>query len=163
MNGITFLDIAILILLLYFVIGGYSKGFIKQTSTIVGLIAALFIAVNYYQDFQSYLLPYFSLSERMMQFVSFAILFVLVNIFIHILGMVIKKMINLIFLEPLDHITGAVLGLVKGGILAYFLVLLLDQIPYSSVTTLVNNSFLANRLLDLTPIVQKNLQDIFKP
>jgi membrane protein required for colicin V production len=163
LNGITFLDIAILILLLYFVIGGYSKGFIKQTSTIVGLIAALFIAVNYYQDFQSYLLPYFSLSERMMQFVSFAILFVLVNIFIHILGMVIKKMINLIFLEPLDHITGAVLGLVKGGILAYFLVLLLDQIPYSSVTTLVNNSFLANRLLDLTPIVQKNLQDIFKP
>ncbi|MDI3548426.1 MAG: rane protein required for colicin production [Halanaerobiales bacterium] len=163
MKGITFLDIAILILFLYFVLGGYNKGFIKQTSTLVGLVAALLIAINYYRDFQSYLIPYFDLSAGMMQFISFAVLFILVNLFIHLLGLVLKNLLNLLFLEPLDHIAGAALGLVKGVIIAYFLVLLLDQIPYSRANNLLDNSYLANSLLNVTPIIQKNLQDIFRP
>ncbi len=163
MSGITFLDIGILILFLYFSIGGYNKGFIKQTSTLAGIILALLIAINYYDDFQPFIVPYVNASEQMMQFISFAILFILVNIFIHILGMILKKILNLLFLEPIDHAAGAAFGLLKGGLMAYFLVLVLDQVPYPGLETQIDSSLLAPKLLDMTPLLQHSLQRIFRP
>lgn len=163
MSGITFLDIGILILFLYFSIGGYNKGFIKQTSTIAGIILALLIAINYYDDFIPYVEPYVSVSEQMLQFISFAVLFILVNIFIHILGIVLKNIMNLLFLEPIDHAAGAALGLLKGGLLAYFLVLILKQVPYPGLEVQIDSSLLAPRLLNLTPLLQHSLQMIFRP
>lgn len=163
MKGVSPLDISILILFLYFILRGYNKGFIRQTSRILGLVFALVVAINSYKGFQSYLEPYLDLSPRVMQFVSFAILFIIINIFVHLLGVVLKNIVDLLFLEPLDHIAGAALGLIKGGILSYFLVLLLAQIPYMFFVNLISESFLAESLLGLSPIIQKNLQEIFRP
>lgn len=163
MNSITVLDIVLLVLFLYFLYSGYSKGFIKQTSTILGIIVALLIAINYYQWFEKYLLPYVDVSEQMLQFLSFAVLFILVNIFIHLLGVIFKKILDMLFLDPLDHVAGAVLGLLKGGLIAYFLVLILAQIPYNGLSEIVDRSFLAARLLDFTPIIKQNLQMFFGP
>ncbi len=163
MNGISPLDICILILFLYFILKGYNKGFIKQTSRLFGLLLALIIAMNSYKSFQSYLTPYFDFSPQILQFMSFAILFILVNLFIHILGMVLKNMVDLLFLDPIDHIAGAALGLIKGVIFTYLLVLLLDQIPYMFFVRLMDESFLATGLLEFTPLIEKNLQQIFRP
>ena len=163
MIGFSVLDIGILILFLYFILGGYKKGFVKQTSAILGLIVSLIIAVNYYRVFQPYLQLYIKAAEEIVQFISFSILFILVNLFIHLLGMVLKNILNLLYLDPLDHVIGAALGLIKGGFVSYLLVLLLAQIPYSDITRLVNGSFMATNLLDITPIIQQNLENIFRP
>lgn len=141
---------------------GYAKGFIKQTSTIVGIVVALMVAINYYHNFGLYLNNFLDYSEEVLQFVSFAVLFIGVNIVIHMIGFILKKVINLLFLEPIDHISGAVLGLLKGVILAYLLVLILSYIPYEAVTRMLDNSF-ASRLLDLSPIIQSKLETIFAP
>ena len=163
MIGFSLLDIGILILFLYFILGGYKKGFIKQTSSILGLIVALIVAINYYRAFQPYLAPYIKVSPEMLQFISFAVLFVLVNLFIHLLGLVLKNILNLFYLDPLDHVVGAALGLVKGGFFSYLVVLLLAQIPYYDITQLLNGSFMATNLLDITPIIQQNLERFFRP
>ena len=148
---------------LYFIIGGYNKGFIKQTSTILGIILALIISMNYYNDFIIIIEPYLEVSPELLQFISFAILFIAVNIFIHILGFICKKILDLLFLKPIDHAAGAALGLAKGFILSYLLVLMLSHVPYSSFTEHISNSILAARILDMTPFLQNSLQNIFRP
>ncbi|WP_230866989.1 MULTISPECIES: CvpA family protein [Halanaerobiaceae] len=153
----------LLILFLYFVIGGFNKGFIKQTSMIIGIVFALLIAVNYYNGFQKYIAPYVETSPQLLQFISFAVLFIAVNVLVHLLGMVFKNVIDFLFLKPIDHAAGALLGLLKGGLLAYFLVLFLNKLPVTSISQQVQNSFLATRLLSMTPFLQQNLQNIFRP
>jgi membrane protein required for colicin V production len=160
---LTVLDVIIFIVLLYFILRGYNRGFIKQTSTILGLLIALFIAINQYQNFKQLLIPFLNVSEGMLQFISFAVLFILVNIIIHILGIIAKNILNLIFLGPLDHIIGAALGLLKGGIFSYLIVLVLSQIPYSNVEHVLESSLLAKSFLDMTPLIHNNLQDFFRP
>ena len=88
---ITAIDIIILINFLFFVIAGFNRGFIKQTSTIVGIIFALIIAINNYQALIPYLEERILVSEGMLQFISFTILFILINLFVHLLGFILKK------------------------------------------------------------------------
>lgn len=149
-------------MLVYFIIGGYSKGFIKQTSTILGIIFALIISMNYYYEFIAVIEPYMQVSPAMLQFISFAILFIVINIFVHVLGFISKKILDALFLKPVDHAAGAVLGLLKGFIVSYLLVLMLSHVPYSSLAEHVNDSILAARILGMTPFLQNSLQNIFK-
>lgn len=149
-------------MLVYFVIGGYSKGFIKQTSTILGIIFALVISMNYYYEFITVIEPYIQVSPAMLQFVSFAILFIVINIFIHALGFICKKILDALFLKPVDHAAGAALGLIKGFIVSYLLVLMLSHVPYLSLAEHINDSILAAKILGMTPFLQNSLQNIFK-
>ena len=161
MQGITALDIILGVIFLYFFVRGFKKGFIKQTSTILGIIIALIVAIRYYENFQGFLVDFIDVSLPMLQFISFAIIFIVLNLVIHIIGMVIKNIIDIIFLEPVDRLLGGLLGVIKGGLLCYLLVLILDQIPYTQVVKIVDSSYLAGNLLKLTPIIQENIQNIF--
>ncbi len=160
---ITAIDIIILINFLFFVIAGFNRGFIKQTSTIVGIIFALIIAINNYQALILYLEERILVSEGMLQFISFTILFILINLFVHLLGFILKKSLDALFLKPIDQAAGAILGVVKGVFVSYFLVLILSHIPYLTVQETLGSSFLALRILDLTPLIQNTLQNIFNP
>ena len=161
MNGITVIDIVIAVLGLYFIVRGFERGFIDQTSKILGLLIALYIAIQQYQYFQVYLEPYLDLPSPLMQFISFAVIFIVFNIVVYILGNVLKQIIRFLFLKPLDHLAGGVLGLIKGGIVVYLLVFLLNEIPYPGLVDMLDSSYLATNLMEITPLIQENLDNIF--
>lgn len=150
-----------MIIFLYFVIAGYNKGLVKQASTIIGIIVALVISINYYDIFLPILVNYLDFSKEVLQFFSFAILFILINIFVFILGIVCKKILDVLFLGVVDQAAGAALGLLKGFLVSYFLVLILSYLPSESLTEHIANSLLAAKILDLTPFLQDTIQDIF--
>lgn len=161
MQGITALDLILGIIFLYFFIRGFKKGFIKQTSTILGIIIALIGALRYYDQFRIFLSDFVDASLPLLQFISFAIIFIVFNLVIHILGVIIKNIIDIIFLEPVDRLMGGLLGVLKGGLICYLFVLILDQIPYTQVVEILDTSYLAGNLLKLTPIIQENIQSFF--
>ncbi|SFL07644.1 CvpA family protein [Halanaerobium salsuginis] len=163
MDIINFLDVIILVILLFFAYNGFRRGFIDQTSTILGLLAALFVAVRQYEYFQQFLEPYLDLSTSLIQFISFAIIFVVVNIVIHVLGITLKKIVDAIFLQPVDRAAGFLLGVVKAGIIIYLLILILAQIPYQKVHQVLNNSFLAQRIIEASPYIQSKIEEFLRP
>ncbi|MFW5719357.1 MAG: CvpA family protein [Halanaerobium sp.] len=163
MDIINFLDIIILVLMLFFAFNGFRRGFIDQTSTILGLIAALFVAVRQYQYFETLLEPYLDLSPSMLQFISFTAIFIVVNIVIHVLGISLKRLTDAIFLQPVDKAAGFILGLLKAGIIIYLLILIMAQIPYSRVNNVLEESFLAQRVIEASPFIQSKIEEIFRP
>ena len=163
MDIINFLDIIILVIILFFAYNGYRRGFIDQTSTILGLLAALFVAVRQYEYFTQFLEPYLDLSLSMLQFISFAVIFIVVNIVIHVLGIVLKKIVDAIFLQPVDRGLGFLLGIIKAGIIIYLMILILAQIPYQNINDVLNESFLASRIIEASPFIQSKIEEIFRP
>ena len=163
MDIINFLDIIILVILLFFAFNGFRRGFIDQTSTILGLLAALFVAVRQYQYFEQFLEPYLDLSTSLLQFISFAVIFIVVNIVIHVLGITLKKIVDAIFLQPVDKAAGFLLGLFKAGVIVYLLILIMAQIPYQKINDVLNNSFLAQRIIEASPLIQSKIEEIFRP
>ncbi|ADO76975.1 CvpA family protein [Halanaerobium praevalens] len=163
MDTINFLDLIILVIFLFFGYNGFKRGFIDQTSTILGLLAALFVAVRQYEYFTQFIAPYLDLSISLLQFIAFAIIFIVVNIIIHILGITFKKIVDAIFLQPVDHAAGFLIGILKAGIIVYLLILILAQIPYHKINDVLNNSFLAKRIIEASPLIQSKIEEIFRP
>jgi len=160
---INFLDIIILVLTLFFAYNGFKRGFIDQTSTILGLLAALFVAVRQYVYFTQFLEPYLDLSTSLLQFISFAVIFIVVNIVIHVLGITLKKIVDAIFLQPVDRVAGFLLGIFKAGIIVYLLILILAQIPHPKVDDVLSQSFFAERIIEASPLIQSKIEEIFRP
>jgi membrane protein required for colicin V production len=160
---INFLDIIILVLTLFFAYNGFRRGFIDQTSTILGLLAALFVAVRQYVYFTQFLEPYLDLSTSLLQFISFAVIFIVVNIVIHVLGITLKKIVDAIFLQPVDRVAGFLLGIFKAGIIVYLLILILAQIPHPKVDDVLSQSFFAERIIEASPLIQSKIEEIFRP
>ena len=160
-GSITVIDIVISIILLYFIFEGYKKGFVKQTATILGILISLYLAITRYAEFQYFLKPYLNVSETFLQFISFAVIFIGVNVIIQIFSNVLETMTDNAFIKPVNQVGGALFGLIKGGVLVYFLVLILSEIPYQSLTDTINQSMFADRFLELTPYVKENLERLF--
>lgn len=99
----------------------------------------------------------------MLQFISFAVIFIVVNIVIHILGITLKKIVDSIFLQPVDHAAGFVLGIFKAGVIIYLLILILAQIPYQKINDVLNDSFLAGKIIEASPLIQSKIEEIFRP
>ena len=160
-GSITVIDILISIILLYFIFEGYKKGFVKQTATILGILLSLYLAISKYAEFQYYIKPYLNVSDAFLQFISFAIIFIAVNIVIQIFSNVLEKMTKYPFIKPFNQVGGALFGLLKGGVLVYFLLLILSEIPYQSLAETLKQSMFANRFLELTPYIKENLEQLF--
>ena len=147
---------------MFFIVRGYQKGFIKQTSKILGLIIALLVAVDGYQEFKVFLSPYLDVPPSLLSFISFSIIFIVFNILIHILGLILKKTTNFIFLGPVDSLAGAALGVLKSAILIYLIVFILNEVPHDTVVNLIDESYFAQNFLEFTPVIQENLDKMFQ-
>ena len=162
MQIINTFDLILIIIFILFIIRGYTRGFIEQISVISGLIISFYLAIKFYPEMHTALRPYMDLSRNMLDFISFAIIFIIFNILIHLIGEGAKGFLDFIFLKPVDQLAGAFLGFVKGLIIIYILLLFSAQIPYRKINILLESSFLAEHLLEMSPVIQKSLENFFR-
>lgn len=156
------LDLGIIFLILLFTYFGYRKGAVKQTFAFLAFIGGLFLALSQYANGAAVLGKYLPFDRTSLEIISFVVILLLTSVAINWLGLLLSSLTRVLFLGILDHILGAVLGLLKGSLLIYFLLLVLSNVPYDQLTRELESSFLAVNFLSLTPIIQQNLADFFR-
>lgn len=163
MREIAFIDLGIILFLLFFLARGYQQGLIRQTTALVGLILGLKIASDNYLYLSTILETQFYLHKPMANILGFAVILIVVLILVNLIGWFLNNMTKVLFLSFFDRITGAVIGLLKGGIVVYLVLLLISKVPYHQVTNELDRSVLAKDLLSLTPYIEENLDRILRP
>ena len=117
----NYLDIVIVIPLLYGMAKGFSNGVIKEISGLLGLLVGAYVAIS----FSSYLHPKFTEFlggyEQFIPIISFAALFIIIVIMIKILGYIIDKFTKALALGFVSKLLGAIFGLLKTLIIFSFL------------------------------------------
>lgn len=163
MREIAFIDLGIILLLLFFLARGYQQGLIRQSIALVGLILGLKIASDNYLYLSTVLETQFHLHKPVANVLGFAALLIVVLILVNLVGWFLNNLTKLLFLSFFDRISGAVVGLLKGGVLVYLILLLISKVPYHQVTNELDRSVLAKDLLSLTPYIEENLDQILRP
>lgn len=117
----NYLDIVIVIPLLYGTAKGFSNGVIKEISGLLGLLIGAYVAIN----FSSYLHPKFTEvfggHEKFIPIISFAALFIVSVIMIKILGYIIDKLTKALALGFVSKLLGAIFGFLKVLVIFSFL------------------------------------------
>ncbi len=110
----NWLDVLIIITLVVGVIGGLATGFIRGILSLVGLIAGIALAGRLYDDLAVRLT--FIHNEAAAGMLAFALILFIVILITAIVAQILKAVVANIMLGWLDHLLGAIIGLLIGAI-----------------------------------------------
>lgn len=156
---INYADIAILIILAFFVFKGLKNGFLQEFSMLFGILLGFFLAKQYASHLTQYFT--FNMSENSLYFLSFAAIVLGTLILSTLLARMLAALLNLAFIGFIDHALGAVFGAIKGIILVCIIIYLLklfielpllDEslfMPYYEQILDITNTYISNNPIQL--------------
>lgn len=117
-------DILIVVILSYGLIGGIFRGLVKEVSSIIGVAGGFVAAYLYYGTLAGWLTGLVS-NPAYRYILAFLLIFCSVVIVVNVIAIVLKYLLNLVFLGWLDRLGGAGFGLVKGVLIVSVLFMVL--------------------------------------
>ena len=154
----SWLDLVIVVVLAVGAFFGLRMGIIKAVLSLAGVIVGVVLAGQYYVALAD-VLPFFSETSSAAKIVAFAIILIGVMIVAVVLARLLKWAASVMMLSWVNHLGGAVLGLVLGAI--FFGALLAIWVKWLGAGDTITESLIAPVLLDKFPMVLGLLPDEF--
>ena len=172
----NFIDIIILILILYSVLIGFRKGIINSVVILIGTLLIFILAFHLKNPISVFLyehFPFFTLGGKFAGVTVFNILIyegisylitifglvLILKIFTKVTGVVGGLVNNTLILGFPSKILGAIIGLIQGYVIAFIVVFILSLV--SSTSSKVNESNYGNMLLEKTPLLSEIVGDTY--
>ena len=127
MNSI---DIAIVILLLWGGINGFIKGFVIQSLTLVALVLGVWAGATFYEVIGNYLSHWFSVSPKLMQIISFTLIFVAVLIAMYYISQLLTSVLGKSIIGKLNRVGGVIFGVAKMAFIISILIVIIERFDH---------------------------------
>ncbi|MBN1885221.1 MAG: CvpA family protein [Candidatus Krumholzibacteriota bacterium] len=125
----TVVDVSIAAIVAILAISGARRGLIRQVLQIVGIVAAFICAVYFAHVIVTWIESRFGAPNAIARVAAAVIVFAAVVLLFHLLGVLLQKIARISMLGWLDRTGGALLGAVKGLLLASLLLVVLLDLP----------------------------------
>ncbi len=153
---ITAVDVVIIGIVLILTSLSSFKGLINQLSSFSAMILGVYLGSRYYYM----LYVFFDLkigNEMVRQLTGFLAVFLAVYLLVLLAGALLKNGVKKVDLNWVDHLSGAVLGLLKAMALLLIIIIIGIRLPFFNFSKLLADSFIAPRLV----LYSKHLFGIF--
>jgi membrane protein required for colicin V production len=126
MNGV---DLALAVLLLFFAVRGYWRGFFRESFGFIALVAGIIAALRFTAPAEVLLQGSLPLPPPVPAAVAFVAIFVLVHTLVNLIGAVLDWTAGGSVLRRINGLLGAAFGVGKGAAVLAFLLLFLHLFP----------------------------------
>ncbi len=123
------IDLVFCAVVLFFFFSGIVRGIIKELFGKVSVIAGLVVAIIFTPLLESYL-DNIVKSVLISKILSFLLIFMIVFLIVKIIQHLLQKCFSGQILKGLDRTLGAFFGLFEGLVVCYFILLLLQIMPF---------------------------------
>ena len=144
----NYIDIILIIPLLWGIYKGFSKGFIIQFATLGALILGIYGGIKFSESVSAYLQGFIEVDYQVLMLISFALTFLLIVIAIHFLAKALEKFVSLVALGFVNKLFGAIFGLLKTAFIL------------SVVLVIIN---MADEQLKFIPLEEKSRSVLYEP
>lgn len=124
----NYIDIIVLLFLLWGAYRGFSKGLIIEVATLLGLVFGVYVAIKYSSYTEDILVDFLNISSRYISYIALAVTFVLVAIVVYIIGKLLTKLIDIISLGLINKLLGTILGVAKYFVVVCVLLMIVDAL-----------------------------------
>ena len=124
----TYLDIALLIPLVWGGVKGFKKGFIIEIATLIAFVGGIYIGIKFTDAGALYLRNEFAWDLPYLTIIVFTIIFIGVILGVHFIAKLLEKGIKLIALGMVNRIAGALFACFKYIIILSVLIYLIEMI-----------------------------------
>ena len=153
------IDIVIFLLLALGAFLGYKKGFLMELFFFVAIILGVFIGFKLMDVGMAYLQKEFNADKKILPYISFLLIFLVVVVAVYILGRTIKNSIDKTFLGKMDAVTGAALGVFKYAFCLSILFWLAKSLHYAPPDSWTKGSWLFPVTADFAPCHRSSCRD----
>lgn len=154
----NWLDIVILVVMAIGTVLGLRIGLIRAALSLGGVVLGVMLAGRYYAPLAERLS--FILQARVAEVVAFALILIGVMLIASLLARLLQWATSAVMLGWVNHLGGAVLGLVLGALLAGALLAIWTK--FFGITEVISQSAIAAILLDRFPVVLTLLPEEFE-
>ncbi len=139
------LDIVLASIIGFCLIRGIFRGLIKELSSIIGVVSGFYAAYSYYPLIAKFLKRWIA-DTGYANILACLILFLGIYIGISIAGVLIKYLMNIVFLGWTDRICGLIFGTLKGVLIVSVIVVMLTAfLPKNAA--ILKDSFIARHTM----------------
>ncbi|RLD38056.1 MAG: CvpA family protein [Bacteroidetes bacterium] len=152
----NFIDIIIIIPLLWFTYKGFTKGLIIELATLIALLLGIYIAAHFSNYTADFLMDKLDFHSEYMSIISFAITFVLVVVLVMLFGKSLEKVINILLLSFVNKMAGAAFGLIKVAFVISVLIMIMGNMSLEEkiiTKELKEGSLLYEPIKKIAPVV----------
>ena len=133
-------DVVVLIVVTYGLISGFKKGFIVEVSGMIALGVGIIGAFKFSGILGNYLVNYIDWEPKIIQIVSFILLFIGIVYIISLFAKMLTKALKVILLGGINRLLGALFGVLKWMLILCALTLVFKEV--NQILTLMEDSVL---------------------
>ena len=156
----NWIDAAIVIVFIYFIITAFTAGFLRETIGIGSAILGVVLAGLFYDEVADTLLSSID-NATTSSVVAFLIILFGVTLAGQGLAMLLKPAVTVMQLGIFDQLMGAAIGAVKAFVLVEVLLILFVTYPRFDLDTRIRDSEFASKMLQAAPPMLKVLPGVF--
>ena len=157
----SWLDIAIVVVVLWFTVSAFQAGFIRETVTIVAAIIGVVLAGLFYQELADDVLLFID-GERLASIVAFGIIFGATALAGQMLALVLKPTVHLLQLGIFDQLAGAVFGFAKAMVFIQIFLIVFITYPKWDLDEAIDDSLFGSLIVENTAVLVRILPDEFQ-
>lgn len=154
----SYLDLILLAVLAAFTLFGFWSGFLQSVGSIIGTIAGVILANEYFIPVSGWVMARTGWGENPARVVTFLLLFIVMSRLIGLVFWLAEKILRLVpFGRTVNRISGAVLGFVEGVLAIGVFMYLVDKLPLTGAfASTISHSFVVDLLQPVfVPILDK--------
>ena len=144
----NYLDIILVIPLLWGLYKGISRGIVKELATLIALITGIYGAVHFADNIHPYLKEQFAIESSFLPIISFAVTFIVLVLAVKLIGFIVDKILKAVALGIISRLLGGVFGVLKAVFILSALLLIINTFDY---------------YIKLIPVEQKKQSVLYKP
>ena len=128
-KSMNILDIILLVCLVPAAIEGFRKGLVSQVVSLLSLFLGAWLSFRLAGLVSDWITPYLAdASPAMVQVIAFILVMVVVAALLYLVGKGIKALLKVVLLGGVDKLLGAVLGLLKTGLVIGLIIILFNTV-----------------------------------
>jgi uncharacterized protein YkwD len=168
--GLNFLDVIIIIIVLFYAYEGYSLGFVVASLDLASFITSFIVALKLYSSLAQILVGTFSLPIGFANAGGFFAIALITEIFLSFsvrrlmasAGRIPSPLPVYKFFKKTDHLLGILPGVFSAFIILSFIFSVLVSLPTNTnIKSLVTESKIGGRLIANTSVFENRLNDVF--
>lgn len=127
----NYIDIVLIMPLLWGLYKGFSKGLIIEAASIIALGLAMWGAIKFHNLVSVWMKDFMGWQSQYMPLLAFALIFIGVLLVVFGIAKLIEKFVKAIALGFVNKLTGAIFGMLKFGLILSILIFVINAIEKS--------------------------------
>lgn len=124
----NYLDIIIVIPLIWGAYKGFRKGFVIEIASLVALVMGVWGGINFSSYSAEYLSKAFNISPEIMPLLSFVVTFIAIVILVFFIAKMLERVVKMVALGIVNRIAGMLFGMMKFGLIISIILNLVNTI-----------------------------------